>query len=181
MGMPEIQAIRTFRLPAQARRELLDMCNSAFGMPFDALFDMLPPDGLHLLGRIGGRLVAHLVITDRCLRADDGPWLRTAYIDAVATHPQFQRQGNAGTLIRRAVQSCSGRYELLALATDTPTLYAKYGFVKWPGAQMNETEDGTGVEISPEQNNLMVLPCTKAFETDQSATMTANWRPGGGW
>jgi GNAT superfamily N-acetyltransferase len=177
-----IETHRTYKLATHIRQEVLEMCNAAFGIPFDALFEMLPPDGLHVIGRLDDdKLVAHLVITDRYLRTEGHPHFRTAYFDAVATHPDFRKRGYAGALINKALEICSGRYDLLALATNEPTLYSKHGCVKWQGMQINETEDGKGVENSAEQNNLMILPCDVSLKLDLSKPMTANWRPGGGW
>ena len=168
-------------MPPEKRREVLDMCNAAYGQPFDGLFDMLPPDGMHVMGRIDDKLVAHLVITDRWLKIEGGAQLKTAYIDAVATLPEHRRQGYAGELIKRAVALCAQRYDVIGLATDKPELYARYGFAKWKGRQFIEKECAVGTELSPEQNNLMLRVSNMALISDWSKTMTANWRPGGGY
>lgn len=179
--MLNIETCRTISMSKDVRIEVLDMCNVAFGQPFDMLFDLLPPDGLHVIGRADGRLVAHLVVTDRSMRVGEGEWLRAAYFDAVATHPDFQRRGYAGELVKKAVELCRCRYDLLALATNVPQLYEKHGFSRWWGRQLIEREDGCGAMDSEEQNNLMVLPALEITGLDFIKPMTANWRPGGGY
>ncbi|HNX05335.1 MAG TPA: GNAT family N-acetyltransferase [Opitutales bacterium] len=179
--MLEIEVCRTFSMPPEKRREVLDMCNAAFGQPFEALFDILPPDGTHLLGREDGRLVAHLVITDRWMRPEGGPTLRVAYIDALATDADFRHRGHAGLLLKTASDLCAVRYDVLALSTDLPDLYARYGFVKWHGRLLLEKETGTGTDFSPEQGKLMIRVSNMSLIPDFTKSMTANWRPGGGF
>jgi aminoglycoside 2'-N-acetyltransferase I len=179
--MLSIETCRTYSMSPELRREVLDLCNAAFGQPFETLFSLLPPDGLHLLGREDGKLVSHLVITDRWLRVEGGPNMRTAYIDAVATQAEFRRRGFAGALLKRVVELCSSRCDLLALSMDNPELYTRYGFVKWHGRLSTEKESGTGVETLPGQGRLMVRVVNMSILPDAARTMTANWRPGGGW
>jgi GNAT superfamily N-acetyltransferase len=179
--MLKIETCRTFSMPKEVRREVLDMCNTAYGQPFDALFDLLPPDGLHVMGREDDRLVAHLVITDRSMRVGEGEWLRAAYFDAVATHPDCRHRGYASALIKHSIALCHSRYDLLALATNIPALYEKHGFARWWGRQLVENENGVGAAESGEQDNLMVLPALEITGLDFIKPMTANWRPGGGY
>ena len=177
--MLSIDTCRTSSMSPELRSEVLDMCNVAFGQPVDAFFRILPPDGLHLLGREDGKLVAHLVITDRCFRPEGGPNLRTAFIDAVATLPDFRRRGFAGALLKRAVELCGARFDLLALFMTSPELYTRYGFVKWHGRLSNEKESGVGVEVSPGQGSLMVRVTNMSVLPDFSKPMTSNWRQAG--
>ena len=66
------------------------------------LFSLLPPDGLHVIARLDGEVVGHAVITTRWLRPDGLPFLRCAYVDAVATAPTHQRQGIGGRVMSQA-------------------------------------------------------------------------------
>lgn len=52
----------TCALPEHARQEIVRLCTSAHDLDFGELFSMLPPDGIHVLGRLDGRLVSHAVI-----------------------------------------------------------------------------------------------------------------------
>ena len=112
-----LQVASTTDLDKKTRREILTLCTAAFGEPFDALFDFLPPDGLHVLARIpregrgGSQLASHAVATQRTFRVGNGPKMRVAYIDdAVATLPgmrggRSRQQGHAppdGTVLRNA-------------------------------------------------------------------------------
>jgi aminoglycoside 2'-N-acetyltransferase I len=179
--MLQIESKRTFALSREERRVVLDTCNAAFGQPFDILFDLLPPDGAHFLGHVDGRLVAHLVVTDRSMRFGEGRWLRAGYIDAVATLPDFRRRGYASELLRAAIEIGRRRYDLFALATSIPQLYSGCGFAKWRGRQFVENQDCAGVVATEEQGNLMVLPFGNAVPEDDTLPVVANWRPGGGY
>lgn len=173
-----IETIRTFNVSLELRREITNMCNEAYGQDFDLLFSLLPPDGLHLTGRLEGILVTHLVVTDRWLKPETGAQLRTAYIDAVATLPEFRRHGYAGQLITKAIGLFEGNHDLIALSANDPALYKKHGFHFWPGLQYLENETASGTEISPEQHNLMTRPALPGTGTSH---IIANWRPGGGY
>jgi aminoglycoside 2'-N-acetyltransferase I len=176
-----IETIRTYSISDSLRKEVLDLCNTAFGQPFDILFSLLPPDGTHLLGREDGRLVAHLVITDRAMRFGENAWMRAAYIDAVATHPDFQKRGFAGDLLSLASDLCRERYDLQALSTNAPDLYTRHAFLKWSGKMLIEGEFGEGTTETEEQGTLMVLFSHRSKITDFTLPVTSNWRPGGGY
>jgi GNAT superfamily N-acetyltransferase len=175
-----VETARTFALSREARAEITTACNAAFGQDFDALFSLLPPDGLHFLGRSEGKLVAHLVVTDRSLRFGKGRWLRSAYIDAVATLPDCRAKGYAGELLERAAALCGTSHDLLALSAGRENLYRRHGFATWRGPLFLENEDASGVsEVHLEE--LLMLRAARETTPSEELPLTANWRPGGGF
>ncbi len=175
-----VETARTFSLSPELRKEITTTCNAAFGQDFGALFSLLPPDGLHFLGRLEGKLVTHLVVTDRSLRFGPGRWLRTAYLDAVATLPDCRAKGHAGVLLDRAAALCGTSHDLLALSAGRETLYRRHGFATWRGPLFLENEDASGAsEVHPEE--LLMLRAAGEALPEAGTSLTANWRPGGGF
>jgi aminoglycoside 2'-N-acetyltransferase I len=74
------------------RQEIIDLCTAAFDEDFARLFELLP-GSRHILLRDGGVLVSHACWVTRWLQPVGLPLLRTAYIEAVATHPQREGKG----------------------------------------------------------------------------------------
>ena len=79
--------------------EIQRFCEAAYGEDLSALFAAYVPD-VHVLALSGGRLVGYAMIVSRWLQAGNGPMLRTAYIEMVATsrrppQPGHRRAGNA--------------------------------------------------------------------------------------
>jgi GNAT superfamily N-acetyltransferase len=175
-----VETARTFALSRQLRREITTACNAAFGQDFDALFSLLPPDGLHFLGRSEGRLVAHLVLTDRSLRFGQGRWRRTAYIDAVATLPDCRGKGYAGELLDRAAALCGASHDLFALSAGRENLYRRHGFATWRGPLFLEREDASGTD-EVNLKELLMLRSAREAPPSEKLPLTANWRPGGGF
>jgi len=180
LSMLLVETARTFALAEEARREITTACNAAFGQDFDALFSLLPPDGLHLLGRRDGRLVTHLVLTDRRLRFGQGPWRRAAYIDAVATLPDCRGEGLAGLLLEKASALCGTSHDLFALCASRENLYRRHGFATWRGPLFLENEDASGTGEVHLEEILMLRPARESLP-EAGAALTANWRPGGGF
>ena len=50
---------------------------------------------VHVLGRLGPKLVTHALWVTRWLQAGTGPLLRTAYVEAVATEAAYRKRGFA--------------------------------------------------------------------------------------
>lgn len=55
----------------------------------------------HVIGMLGESIVSHAVWVPRWLQPGDGPYLRTAYVEMVATEPHVQRRGFATKVMRR--------------------------------------------------------------------------------
>jgi hypothetical protein len=87
----ELRTMRTSDMDQRTRETVVRLCIDAHQEEdFQNLFSYLPPEGLHVLAYLDERLVGHAVVTIRWLQAGNGPLLRAAYVDAVATSPTHQ-------------------------------------------------------------------------------------------
>jgi hypothetical protein len=93
---------RTGEFDESTRAAIIQVCLAAHANPdFQRLFSFLPPDGLHVLGYAGDKLASHAVVTTRWGQPEGLPELKTAYVDAVSTSPEFQGQSHASAVMRR--------------------------------------------------------------------------------
>jgi aminoglycoside 2'-N-acetyltransferase I len=134
---PDLPAVPTMTvLPTGApspadRAAIVALCTRAFGTDFSSLWHYVRAAD-HVLATLDGRLVGHAMWSTRTARANDGPFLRTAYLDAMATDAEMWGQG-----IGRAVIACLGAetagFDLRALSTDRPGFYERLCWERWRG------------------------------------------------
>jgi aminoglycoside 2'-N-acetyltransferase I len=157
-------------------REIIDLCSVAYDEDFAALFRTLP-DTTHILARQGNRLVSHACWVVRWLQPGDLRPLRTAYLEAVATAPEYQGLGFGSAVMRRAAAEITD-FELGGLSPGRYSFYERLGWEPWRGPLAIRTDDG--LLITPRDNAMVLrLPCTP--ELDLDAPMTAEWRVGELW
>ena len=144
----------TKELDEARRAAIVSLCTESHGVDFSLLFSYLPPDGLHTLAYAGGQLVSHAVATTRWLQPGDHPLLKTAYVDAVATHPAYQRQGIGSALMHHLALAIAG-YELGCLETERASFYARLGWERWQGPLAGRKEGE--LILTPEQEGVMIL------------------------
>ena len=168
----EIEALS----PAE-RAEILQLCTEAYEEDFSSFFQVLPGT-THLLGRVDGKLVSHLAWVTRWLQPAGGRLLKTAYIEAVATAPTHQGQGYASRLLRESVERIQ-EYDLAALSPSDAGFYERLGWVSWRGRLAIRTE--TGIEPTPEGEEVMVMRLRKTPDLDLDVLLTAEWREGELW
>jgi aminoglycoside 2'-N-acetyltransferase I len=113
----------------------------------------------------------------RWLQAGDGPYLRTAYVEMVATEPSFQRFGFATEVMRRLANEISG-FDLGGLCPAEPELYAKLGWVLWRGPLLIRTLEGV-IPTPDERVMILKLPNTPPLDFD--LPLSAEWREGELW
>ena len=75
------------------------------------------------------------------LQPGPGRPLRTAYVEAVATAPSFQRRGYASAVMRRIAAEIAG-YELGALSKGSHSFYERLGWERWRGPLAIRTDEG---------------------------------------
>jgi len=173
----DIERIPTPDLPRPVARELRALCAETYGEDLDGYFADIGP-GVHLLGRVEGRLVSHLMWVTRTLYLDDRAPLRTAYVELVATRVEDQGRGHASALMRRLADEIRG-FELGALSPTVPSFYARLGWESWRGPLAVRTD--AGLDPSPDEHLMVLrLPGTpQALDLD--APLTVDWRPGEVW
>ena len=161
---------------------------SARGL-LDLVFDdMTDGDWEHALGGVHAlvwrdeTLVGHgSVIQRRLLHA--GRALRTGYVEAVAVHPVWRRQGVGGMVMGALERVIDRSYDLGALGAteEGAVFYDRRGWLRWCGPTSALTPDGIvrtpeeddGVFIWPGQPGRVVL--------DRSGALTCDWRDGDVW
>lgn len=146
---------RTEDLDAATRAAIIDLCIQAHNQEdFQRLFTYIPTGGLHFLAYREQVLVSHAVVTTRWLQPEGQPLLKTAYLDAVATLPAYQRQGIGSALLRHLALGIAD-YEIGCLETDRISFYAQVGWEEWRGALAGRK--GAELLPTPEQKGIMIL------------------------
>lgn len=159
------------------RRDIIALCELAFAEDFSHYFEH-HPDGTHVLARDSrGVLVSYGAFVERWLQPEGLPPLRTAYIEALATHPDHRRQGLASAVLARLVGRIEeeGDWSLAGLSPAVEEFYERRGWEKWCGP-LGIRMDGR-IEPSPPDEELMILrlPSTPA-DLDLHRPISAEWR-----
>jgi aminoglycoside 2'-N-acetyltransferase I len=101
------------------------------------------------------------------------PILRTAYVDAVAILPAYQRRG-LGSALMRELAANLGEYDLACLETDHVAFYEQLGWERWRGPRAGRAADYTLIPTPAEQNIMILrLPATPLFDLDRLLTIEA--------
>ncbi len=173
----DIQVSHSASLPTSERDEILSLCRVAYDEDLDAYLEAIGP-GEHLLGRVDGRLVSHVMLVSRALQPEGYPPLRTGYVELVATHPSVQGRGYASTLMRALPARMDG-FQLGGLSPSDPAFYARLGWEEWTGPLAVRTE--RGLEPTPDEG-LMVLRLPQSPPAlDLSRRISIEWREGEIW
>lgn len=159
------------------RAEVVALCSAAYAEDFAGPLALIGP-GVHVLGWVGGELVAHAMWVDRTLYPDGLPPLRTAYVEAVATAPAHRRRGYASAVLAHLADAIR-RYDLGALSPSDDRFYARLGWETWRGPLLIRTA-GREEPTPDEQVMILRLPGTPAW-LDTSRPLAADWRPGEVW
>lgn len=158
--------------------EVAALCGWIFDCDYRALMGLCP-NRTHVLGYDMGRLVSHALWLERPLRIAWGPWVNAAYVEGVATHPEYRRQGYAAAVMRR-LQDEVRSYPLAALspADDALGWYAALGWERWQGPLYIEEECG----VTPTPGETVLIHRTpKTGVIDLTAPLAAPWRPFEWW
>ena len=172
-----IVTARTADLSPAQRAAIVDLCSWAHGVDFGELFSFLLPDGLHVIAHLDDEVVGHAVTTTRWLRPGGLPFLRCAYVDAVATAPTHQRQGIGGAVMRRlALAADVDGYEIGGLESELRGFYEPLGWVRWRGDRAAETDGG--LVVTPDKDGVFVLRLarTPPLDVDGPLTVRADGR-----
>ncbi len=151
---------------------VVELCGSVFNIDYQYLLDLVPLR-MHVLGYVDGRLVAHALWLDRPMRVGDGPWVTAAYVEGVATHPDYRRRGYGEAVMRR-LQDEIGGYRFGSLSPAVEPWYVKLGWERWQGP-LHIDHDG---EISETRDETVLVYRTPHTEVlDLAQPLTAAWRP----
>jgi aminoglycoside 2'-N-acetyltransferase I len=162
---------RTEDLTAALRRSVIDVCIAAHHTTaFETMFTVfIPSGGRHVLGYSGDTLVSHAVATTRWAQPEGHPELRTAFVDAVSTRPEYEGQGHGSAVMRRLAAEIDD-YEVACLQTDIPAFYERLGWELWRGPLAGRSDDR--LVPTPEQRGVMVLRLPRTPPLDLHTLLT---------
>mgnify|MGYP001766764257 CR=1 FL=1 len=172
-----IKVVQSGDLTGNDRNEIISLCTRAYEEDFGSMFDDFP-GSVHILGYADGILVSHAMWITRALQAGNGPVMRTAYIEAVATDKAFRNRGFASQIMRRTAEEIKD-FDLGALSPFSEEYYARLGWEKWKGPLFIRTEKG--LVRSAEDEEVMILRLPGTPELDLNDTLSAEWRRGELW
>ena len=158
------------------RAEIIRLCSAAYAESFAHLFEMLP-GSTHVLARLDGKLVSHAAWVTRWLQPEREELLRTAYVEAVATVPEYQGRGFA-TAVMKELDAQIGSYDLGALSPSDAAFYERLGWELWRGPLAIRTESGL---LPTPDEEVMILRLAGTPKLDLSRGLTAEWRGGELW
>lgn len=174
--MLRIEILDSGTLDTTLRASILALCRDAYGEETEGYLADIGP-GIHLLGRVGERLVTHAMFVERWLQVGQRRPMRTAYVELVATRVQDQRRGFASQVLRRLADEIRA-FEIGALSPSEEAFYARFGWESWRGDLLVRTN--TDLVRSPgEQLMVLRLPQTPGLSLD--AAVSIEWRPGEVW
>jgi aminoglycoside 2'-N-acetyltransferase I len=172
----KVAIIRDIDLTEELLSAIHVLCNRAYEEDLISLFNTFT-DSTHVLGYLEETLVSHAMWVTRWLQPGDGPTLRTAYVEMVATEPNLQRRGFASAIMKRLGETISD-FELGGLCPAEPELYAKLGWIFWRGPLFIRTPGG--LMPTPDEK-VMILRLSKTPALDLSLPLSAEWREGEVW
>jgi aminoglycoside 2'-N-acetyltransferase I len=175
----DIRIRRTRQLDAALRATIVELCTAAYQADFSRLFFYLPTDGLHFIAYLDDQIVSHAVVTTRWVQPERLPVLRTAYVDAVATLPAYQRRGYGSAVMRELIAHLA-EYDLACLETDQVAFCEHRGWQRWRGPRTGRAPDGSLVP-TPDQQNIMILRLATAPPLDLDRLLTIEAQAGRIW
>lgn len=164
-------------LTSEEREEVVALCDLAYGEDMGSIIGQFV-NPVHVLGVFEGIIVCHAAWITRFLQPEGLPLLRTAYVEAVATHPAHRQRGFASTIMRRVVEEIQD-FDIAGLAPFRVEYYARLGWELWRGP-MSERSGGKLI-ASPADERVMIYRLPKTPELDLDSAISIEWRVGEVW
>jgi aminoglycoside 2'-N-acetyltransferase I len=136
--------------------------------------------GVHWLAEAGGRVIAHASVVPRWFDVC-GQRTLVGYVEAVCTHPAWQRRGVASRLMDSVNGHIRDGFDLGALSTGIAAVYRSNGWEHWRGPSFVRL--ATGPQPTPDEDGgILVLrtPRTPA-DLDVHGPIVCDWRAGDAW
>ena len=175
----KLEVFHADQLTSEQLAEIHALCNRAYevyDVDLEPLFGTFT-DTTHVIGWWGSAMVSHAMWVTRWLQPGNQPPLRTAYVEMVATEPEYQRRGFAAAVMRR-LASAINDFEMGGLSPAEPMLYTKLGWVFWQGPLFIRTQDGLS---STPEGSIMILRLPRTPPLDLTLPLSAEWREGELW
>lgn len=173
---PNIQVVPAGELAPAQQIAVLALCTRAYEEDFAPYLATLP-NATHVLAYRDGVLVSHAAWVTRWLQIGDRPPLHTAYVEAVATEPAYERRGYATAVLQRLAEEIRG-FEIGGLSPSDTAFYARLGWAEWRGPLAIRTDQGK-TETPDEALMILRLPATP--DLDLNAPISIEWREGEVW
>jgi aminoglycoside 2'-N-acetyltransferase I len=165
--------MHTEELNTATRTAIIQLCIAAHqNEDFQHLFTYISTGGRHFLAYHGQELAAHAVVSTRWLQPGGLPLLRTAYVDAVATLPKYQKQGLGSMLMRHLALGITD-YEIGCLETERMSFYEQVGWEEWRGPLAGRK--GSEMLPTPEQRGIMILRLAHTPPLDLDGSLTIEY------
>jgi GNAT superfamily N-acetyltransferase len=174
--LPVVIATRTQDLTRETQAAIIELCVAAHQEEdFRNLFTYVSFGGWHFLAYREDLLVSHAMVTTRWLQPGEHQVLKTAYVDAVSTLPEYQRQGYGSAVMRCLARNIDGSYEIACLETEKEAFYQRLGWRTWRGPLAGRSENG--LVPTPGQRGIMVLSLPQTPRLDLDAMLTIECQP----
>jgi aminoglycoside 2'-N-acetyltransferase I len=153
--------------------EIVALTSRAFKRDYTLFLEMFPHP-THVLGRYQGKIVTYVLWITRWLQIRNGPLLKTAYIEGMATDLQYRHRGFASQLMQRAIESVQD-FDIAALATGSHGFYERLGWRTWEGPLYARKEKEL-IVMPEEKGCVMVYALSKTPPLDIAAPLSVEWR-----
>jgi aminoglycoside 2'-N-acetyltransferase I len=182
--VPTLRRLSTAELTPDEIRSLHALFAAAWPDPEDGFSDedwQHSIGGVHIVVEDAGQILSHGSVVTRTLEVGGVP-LRTGYVEAVATWPEFERRGHGSAVMRAIGDIIRTDYKLGVLGTGSFTFYERLGWERWHGPSSVRLRDG-GMEATPDDDGYLMVLRTPATppSLDLDAPISCEWRPGDVW
>ena len=159
------------------REAVFALCDLAYEEDMKEIISQFV-EPVHVLGEFQGKLVCHALWITRYLQPVGLPFLRTAYVETVATHPEFQNRGFASTIMQKVVEEIQ-EFDIAGLSPFNVDYYARLGWELWRGAMFERTQ--AGLVASPVDERVMIYRLPRTLALDLDSAISIEWREGEVW
>ena len=128
----------------------------------------------HVLARCRDKLVSYVCWVTRWLQINEGPLLKTAYIEGLATDSDYRHRGFALQVVRRAMAEVQG-FDIAATSTGLNDFFSSLRWQVWQGPLYCRKGQEL-ISMPGEQGCVMVFPLPKSPPLDLNQPLSIEWR-----
>ena len=173
----DIKVIHSRELSPNLRREIVSLCNRAYEEDIEFIFNTFV-GATHIIGYYNDIFVSHALWITRYLQMGTGPYMRTAYVELVASESNYRRRGFASSIMKYLIGEIQD-YELAALSPFSVAYYERLGWERWRGPLFIRTK--AGLMPTPVGEDVMVYRLPRTPVLYLTASLSAEWREGELW
>lgn len=173
----KIKTIAKNQLSKKEYENTISLCSLAFEEDFVPYMNSFK-DSVHVLGYLDHEIVSHALWITRWIHIDNGPLLRTAYVEGVATADAYREQGFA-TAVMKYLSAEIVDFEIGALSPVETSLYARLGWQYWQGPLFHRKSEM--LIPDPTDESVMIWRTPKTPDLNFSLPISIEWREGEVW